>query len=109
MEGRWAHTMGFWNGPQLLIIDELGYLPMPGEAASHLFQVISSRYEHGSIVLTTRSSAPPCHLEHLHFGSTAMAPQNTFVRTTPSGQRAPSMQLGTVSPANYGFRPTRPV
>ena len=53
MEGRWATTMRFWNGPQLLIVDELGYLPMPGEAASHLFQVISRRYEHGSIVLTT--------------------------------------------------------
>jgi DNA replication protein DnaC len=53
IEGRWATTMRFWNGPQLLLIDELGYLPMPGEAASHLFQVISRRYEHGSIVLTT--------------------------------------------------------
>jgi DNA replication protein DnaC len=45
--------MRFWNGPQLLLIDELGYLPMPGQDASHLFQVISRRYEHGSIVLTT--------------------------------------------------------
>src|SRR3982751_272731 len=53
IEGRWATTMRFWNGPQALIIDELGYLPMPGEAASHLFQVISRRYEHGSIILTT--------------------------------------------------------
>jgi DNA replication protein DnaC len=53
IEGRWATTMRFWNGPQLLLIDELGYLPMPGEAASHLYQVISRRYEHGSIVLTT--------------------------------------------------------
>ena len=53
LDGRWATTMRFWNGPQLLIVDELGYLPMPGEAASHLFQVISRRYEHGSIVLTT--------------------------------------------------------
>jgi len=51
--GRWQTTMRFWNGPQLLVIDELGYLPMPGEAASHLFQVISRRYEHGSIILTT--------------------------------------------------------
>ena len=34
LDGRWANTMRFWNGPQLLIIDELGYLPMPGEAAS---------------------------------------------------------------------------
>jgi DNA replication protein DnaC len=52
-DGRWANTMRFWAGPQLLIIDELGYLPMPSEAASHLFQVISRRYEQGSIVLTT--------------------------------------------------------
>jgi DNA replication protein DnaC len=53
LEGRWQTTMRFWNGPQLLVIDELGYLPMPGEAAAHLFQVISRRYEHGSIILTT--------------------------------------------------------
>jgi DNA replication protein DnaC len=53
IEGRWQTTMRFWNGPQLLVIDELGYLPMPGEAAAHLFQVISRRYEHGSIILTT--------------------------------------------------------
>jgi DNA replication protein DnaC len=52
-DGRWANTMRFWSGPQVLIVDELGYLPMPGEAASHLFQVISRRYEHGSVVLTT--------------------------------------------------------
>jgi DNA replication protein DnaC len=53
IDGRWQNTMRFWNGPQLLIIDELGYLPMPGEAAAHLFQVISRRYQHGSIILTT--------------------------------------------------------
>jgi DNA replication protein DnaC len=53
LEGRWQTTMRFWNGPQLLLIDELGYLPMPGQDASLLFQVISRRYEHGSIVLTT--------------------------------------------------------
>ena len=33
MDGRWANTMRFWAGPQVLIVDELGYLPMPGEAA----------------------------------------------------------------------------
>lgn len=53
LEGRWQTTMRFWNGPQLLIIDELGYLPLAAEAASHLFQVVSRRYEHGSIILTT--------------------------------------------------------
>jgi DNA replication protein DnaC len=53
IDGRWATTMRFWNGPQLLIVDELGYLPLADEAASHFFQVVSRRYEHGSIVLTT--------------------------------------------------------
>jgi DNA replication protein DnaC len=58
IDGRWQNTMRFWNGPQLLIIDELGYLPMPGEAAAHLFQVISRRYQHGSIILTTNRGIP---------------------------------------------------
>ena len=40
VEGRWQTTMRFWNGPAVLVIDELGYLPMVGEAGSHLFQVI---------------------------------------------------------------------
>ncbi len=53
LEGRWETTMRFLNGPQLLVIDELGYLPMPAEAASQLFQVVTRRYEHGSIILTT--------------------------------------------------------
>ena len=53
VDGRWQNTMRFWAGPQLLIIDELGYLPLPHQAAAHLFQVINRRYEHGSIVLTT--------------------------------------------------------
>jgi DNA replication protein DnaC len=37
LEGRWTTQMRFWNGPQVLVVDELGYLPMPAEAASHLF------------------------------------------------------------------------
>ncbi len=53
IECRCASTMRFWNGPQLLFVDELGYLPLADEAASHFFQVISRRYEHGSILLTT--------------------------------------------------------
>ena len=44
IEGRWATTMRFYAGPTLLVIDELGYLPLPAEAASALFQVVSQRY-----------------------------------------------------------------
>jgi len=39
--------------PELLILDELGYLPIDQHGADLLFQVISQRYEQGSIVLTT--------------------------------------------------------
>jgi hypothetical protein len=53
LEGRWATTMRFFAGPRLLIIDELGYLPMAGEAAAALFQVITQRYLRGSVILTT--------------------------------------------------------
>ena len=39
--------------PELLILDELGYLPIDKQGADLLFQVIGSRYERGSILLTT--------------------------------------------------------
>jgi DNA replication protein DnaC len=39
--------------PELLAIDELGYLPIDQHGADLLFQVISQRYERGAIVLTT--------------------------------------------------------
>ena len=45
--------MRFYAGPTLLVIDELGYLPLPAEAASALFQVVSQRYLKTSIVMTT--------------------------------------------------------
>ncbi|MDK1039324.1 MAG: ATP-binding protein, partial [Actinomycetota bacterium] len=53
LEGRWAATMRFFNGPGVLIVDELGFLPMPAEDAAALFQVIARRYLKGSIILTT--------------------------------------------------------
>lgn len=42
--------------PRLLVLDELGYLPIDKLGADLLFQVISARYEHGSIVLTTNKA-----------------------------------------------------
>lgn len=53
IQGKWARTIRFFNTPKVLIIDELGYLPMPAEDAASLFQVISRRYQKGSIILTT--------------------------------------------------------
>lgn len=38
---------------KLLIIDELGYLPLDKAAAHELFQIIAKRYESGSIIVTS--------------------------------------------------------
>ena len=39
--------------PNILYIDELGYLPVDRQGANLLFQIISKRYETGSIILTS--------------------------------------------------------
>ena len=39
--------------PQILLLDEVGYLPIDQHGADLLFQVISQRYERGSLILTT--------------------------------------------------------
>ena len=41
--------------PRLLVVDELGFLPMDKRGADLLFQVISARYERAAIVLTTNT------------------------------------------------------
>jgi len=39
--------------PELLLLDELGYLPVDKRGADLMFQVVAARYESGSIVITT--------------------------------------------------------
>jgi DNA replication protein DnaC len=38
---------------QLLIIDELGYIPLDADAANLMSQLISARYETGSVIITS--------------------------------------------------------
>ena len=45
-----------YTRPDLLVIDELGYLPIDKLGADLLFQVFSQRYERGSTVLTTNKA-----------------------------------------------------
>ncbi len=42
--------------PTVLILDEVGYLPIDQHGADLLFQTISQRYERGSIILTTNKA-----------------------------------------------------
>lgn len=46
-------------GPRLLIIDEIGYLPLSADQASHFFQIVAKRYEKaGSMILTSNLPFP---------------------------------------------------
>ena len=42
-----------YTRPELLLLDELGYLPIDKRGADLMFQVVAARYECGSIVITT--------------------------------------------------------
>jgi DNA replication protein DnaC len=42
--------------PHLLILDEMGYFSLDRRAAQFLFQLVSSRYQKGSIILTSNKS-----------------------------------------------------
>jgi hypothetical protein len=53
LEGRWGSKMRTYTGPSVLVIDELGYLPMDQESAHWIFEVVTRRYEKGSIVLSS--------------------------------------------------------
>lgn len=51
--GTFGSAMRCYTSPELLCLDELGYLPIDQRGADLLFQVISSRYERGSMIITS--------------------------------------------------------
>ena len=55
-EARLDERLSFYAKPKLLIIDELGYLPFDPNAAHLFFQLVSRRYERGSLLLTSNRS-----------------------------------------------------
>jgi DNA replication protein DnaC len=53
LEGTAQYKLRTYVGPSVLVIDELGYLPMDQASANWIFQVVSRRYDKGSIILTS--------------------------------------------------------
>ena len=51
--GRLKQELRKYHKPALVILDELGYLPIDKTGADLLFQIISHRYEQGSLIITT--------------------------------------------------------
>ena len=55
-EGRLDRRLRIYLAPKVLIIDEMGYLPLDELGATIFFQLVSARYERGSIILTSNKS-----------------------------------------------------
>jgi DNA replication protein DnaC len=55
-EGRLEERLKLYTVPRLLIIDEIGYLPIDRPGANLFFQLISRRYERGPMILTSNQS-----------------------------------------------------
>ena len=54
--GKLLHRMKTLTHPSVLVVDEIGYLPVSRTGAMHFFQLMSRRYEHASSVLTSNKS-----------------------------------------------------
>jgi DNA replication protein DnaC len=54
--GRLARRLATLSYPSLLVVDEIGYLPVSRTGAVLFFQLISRRYEHASTVFTSNKS-----------------------------------------------------
>jgi DNA replication protein DnaC len=51
--GQLKQELNKYVRPQVLLVDELGFLPIDKKGADLLFQVLSQRYERGSIILSS--------------------------------------------------------
>src|ERR1700752_4541069 len=55
-EGRLDRRMRVYLAPKVLVIDEVGYLPLDDLGTTIFFQLVSARYEQSSIILTSNKS-----------------------------------------------------
>lgn len=54
--GRLVNKLGTYLRPSVLVVDEVGYQPLERAEANLVFQVISKRYEKGSVILTSNKT-----------------------------------------------------
>ena len=56
LENKLGDQITFYLKPKLLVVDELGYLPLEKQTAHLFFQLVSRRYERGSMLITTNQT-----------------------------------------------------
>jgi len=51
--GQLRQRIGYLRRPQLLVVDEIGYLPITSGGGNLFFQLVNARYEKGAMILTS--------------------------------------------------------
>ena len=69
-ENRFMNRLNHYSKYKVLIIDEMGFLPIDSEGANMLFQLINKRYENHSTIITTNK---PFGKWHEIFGDVTLA------------------------------------
>ncbi|MBA3488058.1 MAG: ATP-binding protein [Longispora sp.] len=54
--GRFKRQLAAYLRPAVLVVDEIGYLPLDRTEANMVFQLVSRRYEHGTMIITSNKS-----------------------------------------------------
>jgi len=107
--GHLARRLAVLTHPSLLVVDEIGYLPINHTGAVLFFQLMTRRYEHASTVLTSNKGFEEwgdvfgddvmaaalidrilhhCHLVNIRGNSYRMRGHNEFVRAMQSDASA---------------------
>lgn len=55
-DNTYYQKVDYYLKPDLLILDELGFKRLPGYSADDFFEIISKRYEKGSVIITTNKT-----------------------------------------------------
>lgn len=55
-DNSYYQKVNYYLSPDLLIMDELGFKKIPNYSADDFFEIISKRYENGSVIITTNKT-----------------------------------------------------
>ena len=56
--GRFNRQLQAFLRPAVLVVDEVGYLPLDRAEANMVFQLVSRRYERGTMIITSNKTSP---------------------------------------------------
>jgi DNA replication protein DnaC len=99
-ENRFEERLKVYTVPKLLIVDEIGYIPIDRLGANLFFQLISRRYERGPMILTSNQSF--ANWGEI-FGDQIICSSHDLIGQVPCRLQCPSDQLAIIFSRTMSF------